>query len=496
MPATSVQLTTPNGIKYEQPTGLFINGEFVAGKKGQTFEDIAPYNEEVIANIHEALEPDVDAAVDAAEEAFKTWAHVDTETRARVLFKLADLLEEKADLFAAIESWDNGKTVSMAKGDVALVVATFRNYGGWATKIGGDTIETDSDHLTYTRREPVGVCGMVIPWNFPLLMLSWKIAPALACGCTMVLKSAESTPLSALLFASLCNQAGVPKGVVNIISGYGASGAALSMHPRVHKIAFTGSTATGRKIMQSAANSNIKNITLELGGKSPNLFFDDCDFEKSVKLALAAIFYNSGEVCSAGSRVYIQEGIYDKFLAALKEAVEKLKVGSPFDKDNYYGAQTNKLQFDKVLNFIKKGVEEGAQLVTGGERIGNKGYYIAPTIFANVGHSHTIATEEIFGPVLAVFKFKTVDEGIELANSSEYGLGAGVHTESLDRAIYVAHRLRAGSVWVNTYNDFHPQVPFGGYGHSGIGRELGKEVIHNYTETKAVRIAGIMGGRL
>lgn len=496
MSGLKLQLKTPNGISYEQPTGLFINGEFVKGKSGKTFEVIAPYNEEVIANISEAEPVDVDVAVDAAEEAFKTWGHSDTETRARVLFKLADLIEQKTELFAAVESWDNGKTIAMATGDVGLVVSTFRNYGGWATKITGDTIETDADHFTYTRREPVGVCGMVIPWNFPLLMLSWKIAPALACGCTMILKSAESTPLTALLFASLLNEAGVPKGVVNIISGYGPAGAALASHSRIHKIAFTGSTATGRKIMESAAKSNVKNITLELGGKSPNLFFDDCDFDKSVKLALAAIFYNSGEVCSAGSRVYIQEGIYDKFLAALKTEVEKLKVGSPFDKDNYYGAQTNKLQFDKVMDYIQKGVEEGAQLVTGGKRIGNKGYYITPTIFADVSHSHTIATEEIFGPVLAVFKFKTVDEAIALANSSEYGLGSGIHTESLDRAIYVAHRLRAGSVWVNTYNDFHPQVPFGGYGTSGIGRELGKEVLENFTETKAIRIAGILGGRL
>lgn len=484
-------LTTPNGIKYTQPTGLFINGEFVASKSGKTFDSISPATEEVITEVQYANAQDVDAAVDAAEAAQEAWGEMDPDERATYMFKLASALEEKYELLAAIDSWDNGKPYSAAKGDAQAVARIFRNYAGWANKNHGDVIETDNNHFSYTRHEPVGVCGMVIPWNYPLLMLSWKIAPAMACGNTSILKAAESTPLSALVFAKICQEVGIPKGVVNILTGFGDAGAAIANHDRIMKVAFTGSTATGRKIMECSAKTNLKKITLELGGKSANIVFDDADIDNAIESTLNAIFSNQGEVCCAGSRLLLQEGIYDKFLKLLAERAEKLKVGDPFDENVYYGAQTNKIQFEKVLSYIESGKREGARLVTGGERLGNKGYFLKPTIFADVEDHHTIAHEEIFGPVLVVFKFKDVKEAIKLANSNAYGLAAGVHTENVSRALWVANHLRAGSVWVNTYNATHYNVPFGGYGLSGIGRELGRDVLANYTETKGVRIANI-----
>lgn len=484
-------LTTPNGIKYTQPTGLFINGEFVASKSGKTFESISPSTEQVITEVQYANDADVDAAVDAAEAAQEAWAEMDPDDRATYMFKLAAALEEKYELLAAIDSWDNGKPYSAAKGEAQMVARVFRNYAGWANKNHGDVIETDNNHFSYTRHEPIGVCGMVIPWNYPLMMVSWKIAPAMACGNTSVLKAAESTPLSALAFAKICQDVGIPKGVVNIVTGFGDAGAAIANHPRIKKVAFTGSTATGRKIMESSAKTNLKKITLELGGKSANIVFDDADIENAIESTLNAIFSNQGEVCCAGSRLLIQEGIHDKFLSLLAARAEKLKVGDPFDKDVYYGAQTNKTQFEKVLEYIETGKKEGARLVTGGERIGDKGFFLKPTIFADVEDHHTIAHEEIFGPVLVVFKFKDAKEALKIANANAYGLAAGVHTENVSRALWVANHLQAGSVWVNTYNATHYSVPFGGYGLSGIGRELGREVLANYTETKGVRIANI-----
>lgn len=487
-------LTTPNGHSYKQPTGLFIGGKFVKSVEGSTFEVISPSTEKKIVDLQEAKEADVDAAVASAEKAYIEWSGKTPYERSIVLHKIADKIEQNTELLASIETWDNGKTISMAQGDVAQVVQCFRYYAGWADKITGKVIETDSDHFNYVRRESIGVCGAIIPWNFPLLMLSWKIAPAICCGNTIILKSAESTPLTALMFAGLIEDIPeLPKGTVNIISGYGYAGGAMSAHSGIKKLAFTGSTNTGRRILESSAKSNLKKITLELGGKSPNIVFDDAKIDEAIEAALFGIFYNQGEVCCAGTRLFVQEGIYDTFIQQLKERAETLKVGDPFDPNSTYGAQTNKLQFDKVLEYIATGKQEG-KLLTGGSRIDRAGFYIEPTIFIDADRNSTIAREEIFGPVLTVVKFKNADEALMFANDTEYGLASGVHTTCIEKALYVANNLKAGTVWVNTYNALHVQLPFGGYKTSGIGRELGEEVLNNYLETKTVRIAGISSG--
>ncbi|CAN6602420.1 aldehyde dehydrogenase 5, mitochondrial [Trichomonascus vanleenenianus] len=484
----SVKLTLPNGKQYEQPIGLFINGEFVPSSSGKKFSTENPSTEEHIVDVFEADEADVNKAVDAAEKAFDTWGVEDVAVRGKLLLDLADKIEEHAETLAAIESMDNGKSLTMATGDVSLVVSCIRYYGGWADKIKGAVLDTDDSHFTYTRREPIGVCGQIIPWNFPLLMWAWKIGPALCTGNTVVLKTAESTPLSALYAAKLAQEVGLPKGVMNIVSGYGKTGAFISSHMKIKKVAFTGSTATGRHIMKAAAASNLKKVTLELGGKSPHIVFNDANLERAVETVNAGIYYNSGEVCSAGSRIYVQEDIYDKFVDLFKKRAENTKVGDPFAKDTYYGPQTSKIQLERILGFIDEGKKEGARVLTGGERLNRKGYFLKPTIFADVTENMKIVKEEIFGPVVTVTKFKTVEDVLKLAHDTDYGLAAGLHTENLNRAIYVANRLKAGSVWVNTYNDFHHRVPFGGYGQSGIGRELGEEALENYTQTKAVRM--------
>ncbi|ODV83778.1 hypothetical protein CANARDRAFT_9340 [[Candida] arabinofermentans NRRL YB-2248] len=486
----STTVTLPNGQSYEQPTGLFINNEFVPSKQHKTFEVLNPSTEEEICHVYEARADDVNAAVEAADAAFKTeWSTCEPAIRGKALYNLAELMEAHKDTLAWIETLDNGKALQLAQGDVALVINYIRSCAGWADKLTGELVDTGSGYLTYTKREPIGVCGQIIPWNFPLLMFSWKIGPALAAGNTVVLKTAESTPLSALYTAKLIKEAGIPKGVVNIVSGFGKiTGEAISQHPKIKKIAFTGSTPTGRHIMKAAADSNLKKVTLELGGKSPNIVFKDANIKKTIQNLVLGIFYNSGEVCSAGSRVYVQEDIYDEVLAEFKAAAESVKVGNPFDMDTFQGAQTSQMQLDKILGFVESGKAEGATLVTGGERLGNKGYFFKPTIFADVNKDMKIYKEEIFGPFAVISKFKTIDEVIELANDSEFGLAAGVHTTSIDTATYVANKLQAGSVWVNTYNDFHPSVPFGGYKQSGIGREMGSQALENYTQWKAVRI--------
>lgn len=486
----SVNITLPNGLKYEQPTGLFINGEFVKSKTGKTFPVIDPSTEEVITEVYEGFAEDVDAAVDAAETAFNTttWATEDPAVRGKYLYKLAELIEKNKELIASIETLDNGKAIQLSRGDIQLVADYIRSSAGWCDKVFGKLIETGSSHFTYSRREPLGVCGQIIPWNFPALMMAWKIAPALATGNTVVLKTAETTPLSALYIAKLTQEAGFPKGVLNVISGFGpTAGSAITLHPKIKKIAFTGSTATGRHIMKAAAESNLKKVTLELGGKSPNIVFNDCDVKQTVQNLINGIFYNSGEVCCAGSRIYIQEGIYDTILKEFKNAVEALKVGNPFEEGVFQGAQTSQMQLDKILGYVDIGKQEGATLVTGGKRATEKGYFVAPTVFADVKEDMRIVKEEIFGPIVTVSKFKTVDEVVELANASEYGLAGGVHTTDINKAIDVAHRINSGTIWVNTYNDFHQQVPFGGFGVSGIGREMGIDALDNYTQIKSVR---------
>ncbi|KAI8310347.1 Aldehyde dehydrogenase [Colletotrichum sp. SAR11_59] len=492
----SVELKTPVTGAYTQPTGLFINNEWVEGVDKQTFEVINPSTEEVICSVHEATEKDVDIAVAAARKAFEgVWAETTPNQRSLYLLKLADLAEKNAELLAAVESLDNGKSISMAKGDVGAVVGCLRYYGGWADKIEGKTIDVAPDMFHYTRPEPIGVCGQIIPWNFPLLMLSWKIGPALATGNTIVMKTAEQTPLSALVFANLVKEAGFPPGVFNLISGFGkVAGAAISSHMDIDKIAFTGSTVVGRQIMKAAASSNLKKVTLELGGKSPNIVFNDADIEQAISWVNFGIYYNHGQCCCAGTRIFVQEDIYDKFLAAFKARAQANKVGDPFHPETFQGPQVSQLQFDRIMGYIKAGTDEGATIETGGTRHGDKGYFIQPTIFSNVRPDMKIMQEEIFGPVCAIAKFKDEEEVLKLAHDTNYGLAAAVHTKDLNTALRVGNKLKAGTVWVNCYNMLHHSVPFGGFKESGIGRELGEAALANYTQNKSVAIR--LGGAL
>ncbi|GFF30230.1 aldehyde dehydrogenase [Aspergillus udagawae] len=482
-------IETPQG-KYEQPLGLFINNEFVKGAEGKTFETINPATEQPIVAVHEATEKDVDIAVAAARKAFEgSWKEVTPSNRGRFLTKLADLMERDIETLAAIEALDNGKAFTIAKMDVANAAGCIRYYAGWADKIHGQTIDINPETLTYTRHEPIGVCGQIIPWNFPLLMWSWKIGPAVATGNTVVLKTAEQTPLSALYAAKLIKEAGFPPGVINIISGFGrTAGAAISSHMDIDKVAFTGSTLVGRNILQAAAKSNLKKVTLELGGKSPNIVFADADIENALKWASFGIYFNHGQCCCAGSRILVHESIYEKFLARFKERAEQNKVGDPFDPQTFQGPQVSQLQFDRIMGYIQDGKQSGARVVTGGERLGDKGYFIKPTIFADVNGEMKIVREEIFGPVCTVQKFSTEEEAIKLANSTNYGLAAAVHTTNVNTAVRVSNAIKAGTVWVNNYNMIYPQAPFGGYKESGLGRELGSYALENYTQVKTVHI--------
>jgi aldehyde dehydrogenase (NAD+) len=488
---TSVTLKTPHSGEYEQPTGLFINNEFVKGQEGRTFEVINPTDESVITSVHEATEKDVDIAVEAARKAFDgDWRHKTTpEQRGKLLIKLGDLFDKNVDKLAAVESLDNGKAITMAKGDVAAAAGCLRYYGGWADKIEGKVIDTAPDTFNYVKREPIGVCGQIIPWNFPLLMWAWKIGPAIATGNTVIIKTAEQTPLSALVAATLIKEAGFPPGVINVLSGFGkVAGAAISSHMGIDKVAFTGSTIVGRTILKAAASSNLKKVTLELGGKSPNIVFDDADIDNAISWVNFGIFFNHGQCCCAGSRIYVQDTIYDKFIARFKERATKNVVGDPFDQNTFQGPQVSQVQFDRIMNYIEDGKKAGATVETGGKRKGDKGYFIEPTIFSNVKQDMTIMQEEIFGPVCTIAKFSSKEEVIKAANGTTYGLAAAVHTKNLNTAIEVSNALKAGTVWVNTYNTLHHQLPFGGYKESGIGRELGEAALENYTQMKTVSI--------
>lgn len=485
------KIKLPRVGEYEQPLGLFINNEFVAGVEGKSFEIINPTTEEVITSVHEATEKDVDIAVAAARKAFEEgpWPKMSPSQRGALLFKLADLIERDLLLLASIESLDNGKSITMAKGDIGAVVGTIRYYAGWADKIHGKVIDTQTDRFNFIKHEPIGVCGQIIPWNFPLLMFAWKIAPALATGNTVVLKTAEQTPLGGLVVARLAKEAGFPPGVLNVISGIGrVAGAAMSSHMDIDKIAFTGSTPVGREIMKAAANSNLKKVTLELGGKSPNIVFDDADLDEAINWANFGIFYNHGQCCCAGSRIYVQEGIYDKFVEKFKERIQKNVVGDPFDENTFQGPQVSQLQFDRIMGYIEHGKSDGAKIEIGGERLGDKGYFIKPTIFSDVRPDMKIMQEEIFGPVASIAKFKDLEEVIKLGNNTNFGLAAAIHTTNLKLAMEASSRLRAGTVWVNTYNALHFALPFGGYKESGLGRELGKAALANYTQVKTVSI--------
>ncbi|KAJ5560523.1 Aldehyde dehydrogenase [Penicillium frequentans] len=477
----STTVETPN-VTYEQPLGLFINNEFVKGVEGKTFETINPTNEKVICSVHEATEKDIDVAVKAARTAFEgAWHDVTPSERGRMLTKLADLFERDIETLAAIEAIDNGKAITLGKSDVTNAAGCLRYYGGWADKIVGQTIDQNNQTLSYTRHEPVGVCGQIIPWNFPILMWAWKIGPAIAAGNTVIIKTAEQTPLSAHCRGRL------PPGVINIVSGFGrTAGAAISSHMDIDKVAFTGSTLVGRMILQAAAKSNLKKVTLELGGKSPNIVFDDADIDNAISWANFGIFYNHGQCCCAGSRLLVQEGIYDKFVARFKERAAKNQLGNPFESSTFQGPQVSQLQFDRIMEYINHGKNEGATVALGGERHGTEGYFIQPTIFTDVTSEMKIAQEEIFGPVIVVQKFKDEAEAIKIGNDSTYGLAAGVHTKNVNTAIRVSNAIKAGTVWINNYNLLSYQAPFGGFKSSGIGRELGSYALENYTQIKTV----------
>ncbi|SPO38388.1 indole-3-acetaldehyde dehydrogenase [Pseudozyma flocculosa] len=484
-----LELSFPNGVKTTVQSDLFINNKFVPALDGKTFATVNPSTGKEIGQVAEASAKDIDVAVKAARDAFENvWGEkVPGAERGRLLLKLADLVEANLDVLASIESLDNGKAFSIAKGfDVAAVAANIRYYGGWADKNQGKTIETNDKKFTYTRHEPIGVCGQIIPWNFPLLMFAWKIGPALATGNTVVLKTAEQTPLSAIKMCELIVEAGFPPGVVNVVSGFGAvAGAAISNHMDIDKVAFTGSTLVGRNIMKAAASTNLKKVTLELGGKSPNVIFKDADLDQAVKWAAFGIMFNHGQTCCAGSRVYVEEDVYDQFMDKMTALCKSLSVGDPFAQNTFQGPQVSQLQYDRIMEYIESGKKE-ANLHLGGVRKGSEGYFIEPTIFTDADHNSKIAREEIFGPVVVVSKFKDEKELLRIANDTMYGLAAAVFSRDISRAIETAHKLKAGTVWVNCYNQLDPQVPFGGYKASGIGRELGEYALANYTNVKAV----------
>jgi acyl-CoA reductase-like NAD-dependent aldehyde dehydrogenase len=405
---------------------------------------------------------------------------------------VADLIEERGDLFAQLETLDNGKPFSVARhDDVGQSVDLFRYYAGWPTKVTGDTVPVSIPNIFgYTRREPVGVCAAIVPWNYPLMMAAWKLAPALAAGCTVVLKPAEQTPLTALLLGQLILDAGIPAGVVNVVTGFGEAGAALSAHMDIDKVAFTGSTEVGRLILQAAGKSNLKKVSLELGGKSPNIIFADADLDAAKAGAAGGIFYNMGQDCTAGTRVFVEQKIYDEVTQSLVESGRKLKIGNGLDASTDMGPLVSQEQLERVTRYMSLGSEEGARALSGGERVASgelaKGYFVEPTVFANVRNDMRIAQEEIFGPVVSVIPFKDVEDVIRQGNAVSYGLGAGIWTNNLQKAHKVAAALKAGSVWINIYNANDPAMPFGGYKQSGIGREMGFEAIQLYTEVKSV----------
>merc|ERR1719350_371236 len=474
-------------------TGIFINNEWHSSLSGKTFPTLNPASGEIIAHVQEGDKSDVDKAVKAASEAFRLgspWRTMDASRRGELLNKLADLLERDAVLLASLETLDNGKPYVMSMmADVALSVKCYRYFAGWADKNHGQVIPIDGNFMSYTRHEPVGVCGQIIPWNFPLLMQAWKLGPALAMGNTVVMKLAEQTPLTGLHLAELIKEAGFPAGVVNIVPGYGpTAGAAIANHPMVDKIAFTGSTEVGR-IIQSAAADNIKRVTPELGGKSPTIVLADADIEKAVETAHFGLFFNMGQCCCAASRLMVEESIYDKFVEASVERAKKRTVGNPFEFSNEQGPQVDEEQMNRILGYVDSGKQQGAKLLTGGARYGDKGFFVQPTVFGDVTDDMKICREEIFGPVQAIQKVKNMDDAIARANNNSYGLAAAVFSENLGKVMYVSNSLRAGTVWVNTFNTFSAAAPFGGFKESGIGRELGQYGLENYTEVKTVTMA-------
>lgn len=470
-------------------TGILIGDEWRQAVSGKTFQTINPATEEVICEVAEGDKEDVDLAVHAARAAFESgaWSRMDARDRGRLLLKLADLMESNLDELAALETLDNGKPISDARAaDLPLAIDCLRYYAGWADKIHGDTIPIRGDYFCYTRREPIGVCGQIIPWNFPILMVAWKWGPALATGNTIVMKPAEQTPLTCLRLGELALEAGFPPGVINIVPGYGpTAGASIVKHHLVDKVAFTGSTETGQRIMADASLT-MKRITLELGGKSPNIVFADADLEAAIAGAEFGLFFNQGQCCCAGSRLFVEDAIHEEFVERLVARAGQRVLGNPFDDETTQGPQVDKEQFDKIMGYIDSGNSQGASCISGGQRRGNRGFFIEPTIFTGVDDSMKIAQEEIFGPVLSVLKFSDVEEVVKRANNTNFGLAAAVWTSDVKKAHQMSHALRAGTVWVNCYDVFDAAAPFGGFKQSGLGRELGEAGLANYTETKTV----------
>ncbi|MEL7083799.1 MAG: aldehyde dehydrogenase family protein [Cyanobacteria bacterium J06597_1] len=474
------------------PSQLLIGNEWVDSLSGKTFETINPATGEAIGSIAEAGAADVDRAVVAARAAFEQgeWAEMSARQQGELLRALADLIERYQTELAELESLDSGKLFSQAQTvDLPLAIQCYRYFAGWADKIQGRTMPVEAPYFSYTRHEPIGVVGQIIPWNFPLLLQAWKLAPALAAGNTVVLKPASNSPLTALRVGELIVEAGFPPGVVNILPGPGSeTGMAIAQHMDIDKVAFTGSTAVGHAIAVAAASSNLKRVTLELGGKSPNIVFADADIHAALEGAHLGLFFNQGQCCTAGSRLFVEESIYDEFVLCCVDRARRRIVGDPCDPATEQGPLVSEVQRDRVMDYIETGMREGAQLMCGGNRVGDRGYFVEPTVFADVRDDMTIAREEIFGPVMSIIKFKDVDEVIRRANSSIYGLAAAVWTRDLSKAHNVAHALKAGTVWVNCYDVLDSAVPFGGFKQSGMGRELGEYALQEYTEVKAVTL--------
>jgi aldehyde dehydrogenase (NAD+) len=479
-----------NSLAKPARTQLLIDGAWVEARSGRRFATLNPATEGIIAEIAEAGGADIDIAVAAARQALTSgpWPALRGADRGRTLNRMAALIRARVDEIAALESLDGGKPISATRRqDIPAAIDCLEYYAGWADKLTGDVVPTRRGAFTYTTLEPVGVVGAIVPWNFPLMNAVWKIAPALACGCTIVLKPAELTPLSALWLGELALEAGLPPGVLNVLPGMGAdAGAALVAHPGLNKISFTGSPRVGREIMR-AATANVTRIGLELGGKSPNIVFADADLDAAVRQSTSGAFFNAGQVCSAGARILVADAIHDAFIERLAARVASLRIGDPMDAGTSLGPVISKTQMERILNYVEIGKSEGAALVTGGERIGNRGYFIAPTIFGGVEGGMRIAQEEIFGPVVSILRFRDEDEAVRLANGTAYSLAAGLWSRDLDRLHRVADRLRAGTVWINTYGPTDTRLPWGGMGgESGVGRDLGRAALQNYTEQKTV----------